>query len=105
MKSKVDKYDVDKLVPVPTDLSKLSDVGNNEVIKKNVYNELVKNINAIKTTDITNELKKLTMTQKLRKLRRNSIIKMINVLLLKNSIIWWQIILLQDQNKQIGKEK
>ena len=87
MKSKVDKYDVDKLVPVPTDLSKLSDVGNNEVIKKNVYNELVKNINAIKTTDITNELKKLTMTQKLRKLRRNSIIKMINVLLLKNSII------------------
>ena len=105
MKSKVDKYDVDKLVPVPTDLSKVSDVGNNEVIKKNVYNELVKNINAIKTTDITNELKKLTMTQKLRKLRRNSIIKMINVLLLKNSIIWWQIILLQDQNKQIGKEK
>ena len=87
MKSKVDKYDVDKLVPVPTDLSKVSDVGNNEVIKKNVYNELVKNINAIKTTDITNELKKLTMTQKLRKLRRNSIIKMINVLLLKNSII------------------
>ena len=87
MKSEVDKYDVDKLVPVPTDLSKLSDVGNNEVIKKNVYNELVKNINAIKTTDITNELKKLTMTQKLRKLRRNSIIKMINVLLLKNSII------------------
>ena len=52
-----------------------------------VYNELVKNINAIKTIDITNELKKLTMTQKLRKLRRNSIIKMINVLLLKNSII------------------
>ena len=87
MKSEVDKYDVDKLVPVPTDLSKVSDVGNNEVIKKNVYNELVKNINAIKTTDITNELKKLTMTQKLRKLRRNSIIKMINVLLLKNSII------------------
>ena len=87
MKSKVDKFDVDKVVPVPTDLSKLSDVGNNEVIKKNVYNELVKNINAIKTTDITNELKKLTMTQKLRKLRRNSIIKMINVLLLKNSII------------------
>ena len=87
MKSEVDKYDVDKLVPVPSDLSKLSDVGNNEVIKKNVYNELVKNINAIKTIDITNELKKLTMTQKLRKLRRNSIIKMINVLLLKNSII------------------
>ena len=58
MKSKVDKFDVDKVVPVPTDLSKLSDVVNNEVIKKNVYNKLVKNVNAIKTLDISNLVKK-----------------------------------------------
>ena len=43
MKSKVDKLDVDKLVPVPVDLSKLSDVVKN-VVKKDAYNANMKNI-------------------------------------------------------------
>ena len=34
LKSKVDKLDIDKLVPVPTDLSKLSNVVKNDVVKK-----------------------------------------------------------------------
>ena len=34
LKSKADKLDVDKLVPVPTDLSKLSNVVKNDVVKK-----------------------------------------------------------------------
>ena len=34
LKSKVDKLDIDKLVPVPTDLSKLSNVAKNDVVKK-----------------------------------------------------------------------
>ena len=34
LKSKVDKLDVDKLVPAPVDLSKLSDVVKNCVVKK-----------------------------------------------------------------------
>ena len=34
LKTEVDKLDIDKLVPVPTDLSKLSDVVNNGVGKK-----------------------------------------------------------------------
>ena len=34
MKSKVDKLDVDELVPIPIDLSKLSDVVKNDVLKK-----------------------------------------------------------------------
>ena len=33
-KSKVDKLDVDKLLPVPANLSKLSDVVNDDVVKK-----------------------------------------------------------------------
>ena len=37
MKSKVDKLDVDKLVPVPVDLSELSDVVKNDVFKKDVH--------------------------------------------------------------------
>ena len=43
LESKVDKLDVDKLVPVPDDLSKLSDVVKNDVIKKDVYNAKIKN--------------------------------------------------------------
>ena len=37
LKSKADKLDVDKLVPVLIDLSKLSDVVKNDVAKKDVY--------------------------------------------------------------------
>ena len=42
--SKVDKLDVDKLVPVPVDSSKLSDAVKNDVVKKDVYNTKIKNI-------------------------------------------------------------
>ena len=35
LKSKVDKLDIDKLAPVPVNLSKLSDVVKNDVVKKN----------------------------------------------------------------------
>ena len=34
MKSKLDKLDVDKVVPVPVDLSKLSDVVKKDVAKR-----------------------------------------------------------------------
>ena len=34
LKTQIDKLDIDKLVPVPVDLSKLSDVLNNDVVKK-----------------------------------------------------------------------
>ena len=34
LKNKVDKQDIDKLVPVPVDLSKLSDVVKSDFIKK-----------------------------------------------------------------------
>ena len=47
MKSKVDKLDANKLITVPTDLSKLSDRVRNEVIKKYMYDELVQKINAM----------------------------------------------------------
>ena len=44
LKSKVDKLHVDKLVPVTATLSKLSDVVKNYVLKKNVSNSKIKNI-------------------------------------------------------------
>ena len=44
MKSKVDKLDVDKLVPVTVDLSKPSDLVKTDVVKKHAYNAKIKNI-------------------------------------------------------------
>ena len=35
LKTEVDKLDIDKLVPIPNDLSKLSNIVKNEVVKKN----------------------------------------------------------------------
>ena len=42
LKSKVDQLDVDKLVSVPADLSKISDVVENDVVKEDVYNVKIK---------------------------------------------------------------
>ena len=55
LKTDVDKLDIDKLVPVPVDLSKLSDVVKNDV-KKTEYNKLVRKVDIIDTT--TNFVKK-----------------------------------------------
>ena len=50
LKTKVDKLDIDKLAPVPVDLSKLSAVVKNDVVKKTVYDKLVEKVNNIDTT-------------------------------------------------------
>ena len=44
LKSKVDKLDVDKLVPYPIGLSKLSDAVKHDAAKKDVYNARIKDI-------------------------------------------------------------
>ena len=38
LNNKEDKLDVDKLLPVPVDLSKLNNVVKSDVVKKYVYN-------------------------------------------------------------------
>ena len=50
LKTEVDKIDIDKLKTVPVDLSKLSNVVKNEVIKKDEYNKLVHKVNNIETS-------------------------------------------------------
>ena len=51
LKTEVDKLDIDKLAPVLVDLSKLSDVVKNNVVKKTVYDKLVSKVNNIDTND------------------------------------------------------
>ena len=50
LKTNVNKLDIDKLVPVPVDLSKLSDVVKNDAVKKTVYDKLVAKVNNIDTS-------------------------------------------------------
>ena len=51
LKTEVDKLDIDKLVPIPVDLGKLSDVVKNYVVKKTVDNRLVAKVENIDTSD------------------------------------------------------
>ena len=68
MKSKIDKLDVDKLIPVPVDLCKLSDVVKYNVVKKDVYNAQLKNIED-KIPDITNLVTNTTLNAKINEVK------------------------------------
>ena len=68
LKSDVDKIDVDKLVPIPVDFSKLSDVVKNDVVKKDVYNTKIKNIEE-KILDITNLAATTTLNVKINEVK------------------------------------
>ena len=51
LKTEVDKLDIDKLVPISADLSKLSNVVKNDVVKKTVFDKLVAKVDNIYTSD------------------------------------------------------
>ena len=71
-KSQVDKLHVDKLVPVPVYLSKLSDVVKNDVVKEDVYNAKIKNIED-KIPDITNLATNTTLNAKMPSIVSNTL--------------------------------
>ena len=50
-KTEVDKLDIGKLVPIPVDLSKLSDLWKKDAVKKSVFDKLVAKVNNIDTND------------------------------------------------------
>ena len=63
LKTEVDKLDIDKLVAVPVDLSKITNVVKNEVVKKTEYNAKIKIFN-IKYLILPTYLLKLFLIQK-----------------------------------------
>ena len=67
LKTEVDKLDIDKLVPIPADLSKLSNVVKNDVLKKVDYNKLVVKVNNIDTSDFVLKTKHNTDKAELEK--------------------------------------
>ena len=60
MKRKVEKIDVYKLVPVPVDFNKLSDVVKNDIVKKDIYN---------KTPNIRNLASNTTLNDKVNEVK------------------------------------
>ena len=67
LKTEVDELDIDKLAPVPVDLSKLSDVVKNDVVKKTVYDKLAAKVNNIDTSAFVLKTKYQTDKRKLEK--------------------------------------
>ena len=67
MKSKVDKLDVDKLVPVPADFKKTKWCSTNDV-KKDLYNPKIKNIED-KVPDVTSLATNTTLIAKLNEVK------------------------------------
>ena len=49
-KTEVNNLDIGKLVPIPADLSKLSNAVKNDVVKKTEYGKLVTKVNNIDTS-------------------------------------------------------
>ena len=52
LKTEVDKLDIVKLVPLPTDLSKLSNGVKNDIVKITVYDKLVAKEDNIDTSEL-----------------------------------------------------
>ena len=51
LRTEIDKLDIDKLVTISVDLSKLSDVIRNDVVKNTEYNKLVTKVDNIDATN------------------------------------------------------
>ena len=73
LKTEVDKIDIDKLIPVPVDLSKLSDVVKNDDGKKAVYDKVVEKANNIDNSGIVSKIK-YDSRQKIKLLLHNFLI-------------------------------
>ena len=58
------------MVTTIVDLSKLSDVVKNEVVKKTIYAELVKEVNVIQNTDTSNLVKKAHCNTKIAEIEK-----------------------------------
>ena len=82
LKTEEKKIDADKLKTFLADLSKLSNAGDNNLVKQTVYDQLVTKVDAIDNSKL---VRKSDNDTKLKKLSIKLFI-MINILLLENSI-------------------
>ena len=64
------KLNIDKLETTPVDLSNLSDVVRNEVVKKTVFDESVKNVDVIQASDAGKLVKKAEYNTKISEIEK-----------------------------------
>ena len=74
LKTEVDKIDTDKLKTIPTDLAKLTNAIENDVVKKNDYNAKVTSIEAQITGLTKNTVDNLADIKKLKAIDTNSFV-------------------------------
>ena len=88
LKTEVDKLYIDKLVPVPVNLSKIRDVVKNDVVKKNVYDRLVAKVNNIDSNAFVLKTKYQTDKTELEKEipDKTNLVKQIKITDLENKI-------------------
>ena len=88
LKTEVDKLDIDKLAPVPVDLSKLSDVVKNDVVKKPVFDKLVVKVDNIDTSNFVLKTKYQTDKTELEKKTPDvtAFVKQVKLIELENKI-------------------
>ena len=72
MKSKVDKLDIGKLEAIPDVISKLSNVVKDDLVKKSEYDELIKKVNNVSTTDTSNLEKKSDYNAKINEIENKN---------------------------------
>ena len=87
LKTEVDKLDINKLATVPTDLSKLSHVVKNYVVKKTVYDKLVAKVHDIDTSDFDLKIKYDTDKTKLENKIVTDFVKKAKLTELENKIL------------------
>ena len=75
LNTEVDKLDIDKLVSIPVDLSKLSDAVKNDVVKEDIYNKLVAKVNNIDTSGFALSMIKINQNKKIKFLILVSLLK------------------------------
>ena len=69
LKSEIHKFHIDQLETVPTNLVKLYNVVDNDVAKKNVYDELIIKVNAIHAIDTSKLLTKIDYDSKIKDIK------------------------------------
>lgn len=69
LKARVNEIDIDKIKTIPVDLSKLSNVIDNDVVKKIVFDKLVGKVSSIKVSSaiLTNKILKKRLTMLIKK--------------------------------------
>ena len=100
LNSEVDELDIGKFKTTPLDLTRLSDLEKNKVVKNTTYDELIKKVDAIQAINSSDLVKKTDYNKKLNEIEKK-ILDHGKYITTQEFNKLTSNILLQDLNKQI----